>query len=605
MVAKIYSNSKLDNRNRQEGEKVLEAFLSKVLPPEWGVYAEPYMNGGRPDIVVFNPEVGAVIYEVKDWDLNKYYIKSGSLYVKNKTDVLRTPMEQVIYHRTRLIELLSPVIGEAIDKCKSVNNILQTCVYFHKASGNEARAFFHAQNREIPAIIGNDELTEMNLHNIIPSLSLKGVNRFITKDFANEISFWLKPPIHSLEGTKQLKLSPEQRRHSKPDEGHHRLKGETGSGKTIVIAYRAAKLAAEGKKVLIVSYNITLPHYIRYLIDQVPYKFNPENINYNHFHAFCNDIIADAGLKSPYLKLHDWLEWALPVVNNILDEGTYNDTIRKYRYDAIFIDEGHDFEYEWIKFLSRLLSERNEMLFVCDPKQNIYKRDMNWIEEPMSLFRGQWGRLKTVYRLPPLIGEIASSFRINFGLAVTPLECDDSYQTSLDEIGLIPHVVWKNILESDWLEKIYEAYTMNRQALSNMQNGHASDIVILVPTKNKGLRAVKRFENEKIEINHVFDGNEEENIYLDEIVHKKRNHKKSFWVKDGRLKMCTIHSFKGWEAPHVIMLIPDKHTWKSADVDHDLDAIVYTAMTRTRMNLIVLNCNDKYSEFGKKYSSTW
>jgi superfamily I DNA/RNA helicase len=563
------------------------------------------MNNGRPDIVVFNPEVGAVIYEVKDWDLNKYYMKSGSLYVKNKTDVLRTPMEQVVYHRTRLIELLSPVIGEAIDKCKSVNNILQTCVYFHKASGNEARDFFHAQDKEIPMIIGNDELTEMNLHNIIPSLSLKGVNRFMTKDFANEISFWLKPPIHSLEGTKKLKLSPKQSKHSEPAEGHHRVRGETGSGKTIVIAYRAAKLASEGKRVLVVSYNTTLQHYIRYLIDQVPIEFNQENINFNHFHGFCKDIIADAGLKSPNSKMKNWMEWSLPDVNNLFEEDMYNDTIRKYRYDAILIDEGHDFQSEWIKCLSRFLGKRNEMLFVCDEKQNIYKRDMNWIEEPKSLFRGRWGELNKVYRLPPLIGEIASSFRINFGLAVTPLECDGFYQTTFDEIGLIPHLVWKNILESDWLENIYSEYTIIKQALSNMQNGHVSDIVILVPTTRKGLRAVKRFEKEKIEINHVFNGNEEENIFLDEIERKKRNHKKSFWVKDGRLKMCTIHSFKGWEAPHVIMLIPDKHTWKSADINHDLDTIVYTAMTRTRMNLIVLNCNDRYSEFGKKYSSTW
>jgi len=63
--------------------------------------------------------------------------------------------------------------------------------------------------------------------------------------------------------------------------------------------------------------------------------------------------------------------------------------------------------------------------------------------------------------------------------------------------------------------------------------------------------------------------------------------------------------FQGMGSTACHHVIPDKHTWKSADVDNDLDALVYTAMTRTRMNLIVLNCNDKYSEFGKKYSSTW
>lgn len=153
------------------------------------------------------------------------------------------------------------------------------------------------------------------------------------------------------------------------------------------------------------------------------------------------------------------------------------------------------------------------------------------------------------------------------------------------------------------MSNIYDAFSTIKHALSGIQNGHVSDIVILLPTIRMGLKAVKRFENEKIEINHIFDENEDEGMYFDEMVKRKRNHKKSFWIKDGRLKMCTIHSFKGWEAPHVIMLIPDRRTWKGED--HDLNAIVYTAITRTRKNLIVLNCNEEYSDFGKEYPSTW
>jgi ATP-dependent exoDNAse (exonuclease V) alpha subunit len=42
------------------------------------------------------------------------------------------------------------------------------------------------------------------------------------------------------------------------------------------------------------------------------------------------------------------------------------------------------------------------------------------------------------------------------------------------------------------------------------------------------------------------------------------------------------------------MLIPEK--WKGGE---NLDSMVYTAMTRTRKNLIVLNCNEKYIEFSE------
>jgi hypothetical protein len=42
------------------------------------------------------------------------------------------------------------------------------------------------------------------------------------------------------------------------------------------------------------------------------------------------------------------------------------------------------------------------------------------------------------------------------------------------------------------------------------------------------------------------------------------------------------------------MLIPKK--WKD---DENLDAVVYTAMTRSRKNLIVLNSHERYWEFGE------
>ena len=64
--------------------------------------------------------------------------------------------------------------------------------------------------------------------------------------------------------------------------------------------------------------------------------------------------------------------------------------------------------------------------------------------------------------------------------------------------------------------------------------------------------------------------------------------------------MSTIHSFKGWETVHVILLIPEE--WKGLE---NLDALVYTAMTRTRKNLIVLNCNEWYVEYGKTLPSEW
>jgi hypothetical protein len=113
-------------------------------------------------------------------------------------------------------------------------------------------------------------------------------------------------------------------------------------------------------------------------------------------------------------------------------------------------------------------------------------------------------------------------------------------------------------------------------------------MIFLVPDHKIGWQLVGIFESKGINVNHVFE-NPEKNHY----------HKKSFWMGDSRLKMSTIHSFKGWELKTVILLIPENthpmNTGKS------LDYLVYTALSRSLKDLCVINCCNKYDSFG----NTW
>ena len=70
---------------------------------------------------------------------------------------------------------------------------------------------------------------------------------------------------------------------------------------------------------------------------------------------------------------------------------------------------------------------------------------------------------------------------------------------------------------------------------------------------------------------------------------------------DSRLKMSTIYSFKGFELPNVIIVIPSS----IRDTEKLNDSLIYTAMTRARENLIVINLNKRYWEFGKNYLDKW
>ena len=62
-------------------------------------------------------------------------------------------------------------------------------------------------------------------------------------------------------------------------------------------------------------------------------------------------------------------------------------------------------------------------------------------------------------------------------------------------------------------------------------------------------------------------------------------------MNSGQIKMCTIHSFKGWEAHTLVVLL-------GADNIPSTDELLYTAITRCKKNLIIISTGEnKYSDF--------
>ncbi len=401
--------------------------------------------------------------------------------------------------------------------------------------------------------------------------------------------FWLNPPYHSLEQTISLKLTPRQKEHAEPLPGHYRLRGVAGSGKTQILAYRAAKLASQKKRVLILTFNITLWHYIRDMIQRAPFEFEWKDefgmpyITFNHFHGFCKDILNHYGIKWPKGFGEELFRSIIgEEVKKVVKDRNYQ------KWDAILIDEGQDYYWDWYDLLSKFLTERDELLLVVDKKQNIYERELNWIDGSMRnvKFSGRWRELKTVFRLPKKVVEYSNIFSKLFNLN-QEIEAEEIIQPTLFDREYNPHTIWLEINPAEKLESIWKAFKFLKKEKIN-----ASDIVILLPDRFIGKEFVDFFENKNIGVNHVFEDEEESNYH---------KHKRAFWNGDGRLKMSTIHSFKGWESLNVIIFIAPK-TKSSLEI---LDKIIYTAITRTRENLIVFNTNPRYKEFGIQLPKKW
>jgi hypothetical protein len=65
------------------------------------------------------------------------------------------------------------------------------------------------------------------------------------------------------------------------------------------------------------------------------------------------------------------------------------------------------------------------------------------------------------------------------------------------------------------------------------------------------------------------------------------NKKHHFWYDRGTLKLSTIHSFKGWEANTLFLILEEQ--FDGSDFMTSFEELIYTAITRSKTNLVVLN----------------
>ena len=118
------------------------------------------------------------------------------------------------------------------------------------------------------------------------------------------------------------------------------------------------------------------------------------------------------------------------------------------------------------------------------------------------------------------------------------------------------------------------------------------------------LRTTRHIEAETItetreeydEICRIRDEQEMEKGTFDwELNELRRIRKRIFFLNPGIMKLCTVHSFKGWEINTVVLILEPQEKSESQD------ELIYTAITRSKSNLLVINLgNDRYHAFFKQ-----
>ena len=97
-----------------EGEFHLLDELSFNLSSDFEIFFNPFLDGDRPDIIILRKGYGAVIIEVKDWNLSAYRVNTSNHWeVRTGTGSfhpIKSPMSQAFHYKSNLFNLHIPIL---------------------------------------------------------------------------------------------------------------------------------------------------------------------------------------------------------------------------------------------------------------------------------------------------------------------------------------------------------------------------------------------------------------------------------------------------------------------------------------------------------------
>ena len=321
----------------------------------------------------------------------------------------------------------------------------------------------------------------------------------------------------------------------------YRLKvaGTAGSGKSLFARRFLDREVGEGRKVLLVCYNRPLADRIRQSVGDAG--------QVNTFMGFCDDFLKSRGLTLAYSDMNGNPNFWRDVQEQVMDQDIPED----WKFDSLIVDEGQDFDAEWLEILRLFLRAGANILWLEDSDQNIYGKP------PVPLEGFVRFRSAVNYRSPESIaGFIAKTLSIPF-----------EQGNHLPGLGVGVH----GYIEADEQVKVVGKIVQNLMR----QGFNHDDIAVLTC---RGLKSTVFSDLDKV-------GGLELRHYTGEY----DNDGNQSWT-EGLLTFDSIKRFKGQEAPAVILVDVDPNTEHLERAEQ----LLYCGMTRAtvRLDLVVNSEND-------------
>lgn len=347
-------------------------------------------------------------------------------------------------------------------------------------------------------------------------------------------------------------------------EGHRVIHGVAGSGKTLILGYRCLYLAKLlNKPILVLCYNISLAARLKELIED---RGIADKVNVYHFHDWCGEQLKLYNIKKPSFG-SNYIEQLVDTVIESAEKGH----IPSAQYSAVMIDEGHDFEADWLKLIVKMVDpDTNSLLLLYDDAQSIYSK-RNQLDFSLSSVgvqaRGRTTVLRLNYRNTDEIINFAYKFARHY---LSPDEKDEDHVPLVEPQNAGrhgPQPVIK-ILKNYDEESAYIAYMLKK--IHDEQNVAWSDMCVVYRNNWMGEKLANSIENNGIPYYWL----------------KNAKAKKSFKPSEDSVKIMTMHSSKGLEFPIVMVsgvgYMPGEQNDPVADAK-----LLYVAMTRSTDKLLI------------------
>lgn len=343
-------------------------------------------------------------------------------------------------------------------------------------------------------------------------------------------------------------------------EGHRVIHGVAGSGKTLILLYRCLYLSeTTTRPVLVLCFNIILANYIRECVAE---RGLSGKVHVYHFHNWCASAARKFKLKVSREGV--FFDNCFTALENAVNNGAVTDS----GYDAVLIDEGHDFDRRWLSLIARLFDNTSRsLLLMYDDAQSLYRREraLNFSLASVGIqAQGRTSVLRVNYRNPCRILNFAYAFSRDYFESHHNQELPLVLPEACGEEGDIPEI---ELCQSEAEEAPrVVAWLKEQHAVA----GRWGDMAVLCPTGYSADRLIVLLEQHKIPIAISFTSCD----------------KKAYSHRDDVVHLMTFQSSKGLEFPYVAV-INASFVHKAAEDESEAIPALYVAFTRATRSLLV------------------